>query len=184
MRRGSRAGGKLVEQWFADTPIPAAVAALAGQLARASLPIVLPFDDMHHLPRTTAEQVLGPLLLPGLPWSISRWQAGPGRRCRLPVALPRRASGIRGGCLRFGEHEIDALFPILRRRSGIYWPADARMAVALQAGTTLAYRKAERVSLIAGFSGHTAEVAEYLTEQVLSDLPPTAQRTLETDRTA
>ena len=47
---------KLAEQWFADTPLPAAVAAVTGQLARESLPIVVLVDDVHHLPRSAAEQ--------------------------------------------------------------------------------------------------------------------------------
>ena len=59
---------KLVEQWFADTPIPAAVAAVTAQLARESIQIVVFVDDVHYLPRSVAEEVLGPLLLPGLPW--------------------------------------------------------------------------------------------------------------------
>ena len=173
---------KLVEQWFADTPIPAAVGALAGQLARASQPIILLIDDIHHLPRTTAEQVLGPLLLPGLPL-VHLAMAG-----RTRPALPLAGLRSRGellefevDALRFGPREIDALFPDLAppqrdllatRTHG--WP------VALQLARLWLTAKPERVSLIAGFSGHTAGVAEYLTEQVLSDLPPTARRTLET----
>lgn len=173
---------KLVEQWFADTPIAAAVAALSAQLARAPRPIVLLIDDIHPLPRTTAEQVLGPLLLPGLPL-VHLAMAGRSR-----PALPLAALRSRGellefevDALRFGADEIDALFPDLAppqrdllaaRTHG--WP------VALQLARLWLTAKPERVSLIAGFSGHTAEVAEYLTEQVLSDLPLTARRTLET----
>src|SRR3954464_3800118 len=35
----------LAEQWFADTPIPVAVASLAGHLARDTRPIALIIDD-------------------------------------------------------------------------------------------------------------------------------------------
>jgi LuxR family maltose regulon positive regulatory protein len=173
---------KLAEQWFADTPIPAAVAALTGQLVRESLPIVLLIDDIHHLPRATAEQVLGSLLLPGVP-RVHLAMAG-----RTRPALPLAGLRTRGellefeaDALRFGEREIAALLPDLAipqrellaaRTQG--WP------VALQLARLWLAAKPERVALIAGFSGRTTEVAEYLTEQVLSDLPSAARTTLET----
>jgi ATP/maltotriose-dependent transcriptional regulator MalT len=172
---------RLFEQGFADTPIPAAVAAVAGQLARDSLPIVLLIDDIHHLPRTTADQVLGPLLLPGLPL-VHLAMAGR-TRSALPFAgLRTRGELLEIGAdtLRFGAREIEALLPDLAmsqrellaaRTEG--WP------VALQLARLWLTAKPERVALIAGFSGRTAEVAEYLTEQVLADLPSTARRTLE-----
>jgi LuxR family transcriptional regulator, maltose regulon positive regulatory protein len=173
---------KLVEQWFADTPIPAAVAALTGQLVRDSLPIVLLIDDIHHLPRAPAEQVLGPLLLSGLPL-VHLAMAGRTRPALALADLRTRGELIEFGAaeLRFGAREIEALLPDLTmpqrellasRTQG--WP------VALQLARLWLTAKPERVALIAGFSGRTAEVAEYLTEQVLSDLPSTARRTLET----
>jgi LuxR family maltose regulon positive regulatory protein len=172
---------KLVEQWFADVPIPAAVAALAAELARAMQTIVVLIDDMHHLPRTTAEQVLGPLLQPGLPF-IHLGMAG-----RARPALPLAGLRSRGellefevDALRFGTPEIDALFPDLTKpQRDLLATRTQGWPVALQLARLWLTAKPERVSLIAGFSGHTAEVAEYLTEQVLSDLPPTARKTLE-----
>jgi len=172
---------KLVEQWFADTPISAAVAAVAGQLARDSQPIVLLLDDSHHLSRATAEQVLGPLLLPGLPL-VHLAMAGRTRPA-LPLADLRTRGELlefEADALRFGAREIEALLPDLAtsqrellaaRTQG--WP------VALQLARLWLAAKPERVALIAGFSGRTTEVAEYLTEQVLSDLPSTARKALE-----
>ncbi len=105
---------KLVEQWFADTPISAAVAAVAGQLVRDSQPIVLLLDDMHHLSRATAEQVLGPLLLPGLPL-VHVAMAGRNRPA-LPLADLRTRGELlefEADALRFGAREIEALVPDL-----------------------------------------------------------------------
>jgi LuxR family maltose regulon positive regulatory protein len=172
---------KLVEQWFADTPIPAAVAAVTAQLAREERPIVVLVDDVHHLPRSAAEQVLGPLLLPGLPW-VRLAMAG---RTRVPLPLAGiRTRGelleLEADALRFGPRELEALLPDLpisqreilaARTHG--WP------VALQLARLWLMARPDRVALIAGFSGHTAEVAEYLTEQVLGDLPSSVHRTLE-----
>src|SRR6202042_1161184 len=76
--------------------------------------------------------------------------------------------------------EIDAMFPDLTpaqrdllktRTQG--WP------VALQLARLWITAQPDRAALIAGFSGRTFEVAEYLTEQVLNDLPATVRRTLE-----
>ncbi|HEY3656240.1 MAG TPA: LuxR C-terminal-related transcriptional regulator [Steroidobacteraceae bacterium] len=172
---------KLVEQWFADTPISAAVAAVAGQLARDSQPMVLLIDDIHHLSRATAEQVLGPLLLPGLPL-VHVAMAGRNRPALLLADLRTRGEILEfeADALRFGTREIEVLVPDLAmpqrellaaRTQG--WP------VAVQLARLWLTAKPERVALIAGFSGRTAEVAEYLTEQVLSDLPSAARGTLE-----
>ena len=83
--------------------------------------------------------------------------------------------------LRFTERELEELLPDLTmsqrallasRTEG--WP------VAVQLARLWLTAKPERASLIAGFTGHTIEVAEYLTEQVLGDLPAEMYRTLET----
>lgn len=172
---------KLVEQWFADTPIPAAVAAVTAQLARESIQIVVFVDDVHYLPRSVAEEVLGPLLLPGLPW-VRLAMAGR-TRATLPLAGMRTRGELlelEADALRFGPRELEALMPdvplpqreiLAARTHG--WP------VALQLARLWLTAKPDRVDLIAGFSGHTAEVAEYLTEQVLGDLPSPVHRTLE-----
>ena len=172
---------KQAEQWFADVPIASAVAALTAQLARNTLPIVLLIDDVHQLSRATVEQIFGPLLQPGLP-HVHLAMSGRSR-----PALPLAGLRSRGellefeiDALRFGAVEIDTMFPDLTtaqrdllntRTQG--WP------VALQLARLWITAKAERAALIAGFSGHTFEVAEYLTEQVLNDLPPSVRSTLE-----
>src|ERR1700722_11468339 len=170
---------KLVEQWFTDVPMAAAVTALVAQLSRLTAPLVLLIDDVHQLPRATVEIIFGPLLQSGLEHvhlAIS---------CRSRPALSLGGLRSRGevlefeiDTLRFGMVEINALFPDLdagqrellnTRTQG--WP------VALQLARLWLTARPERVSLIAGFSGHTFEVAEYLTEQVLSDLPPAVRAT-------
>src|SRR6202789_1531352 len=172
----------LAQQWFADTPIPAAMAAIAGQLARDRSPIVLLIDDAHHLPRAAAEQVLGPLLLPGL----EHVHVTLASRTKPALSIAGlRARGELLECkaevLRFTERELGELLPDLTisqrallasRTEG--WP------VAVQLARLWLTAKPERAALIAGFTGHTIEVAEYLTEQVLGDLPADMYRTLET----
>jgi LuxR family transcriptional regulator, maltose regulon positive regulatory protein len=172
---------KQAQQWFADVPIASAVAALTAQLARSKRPVVLLIDDVHQLPRATVEQVLGPLLQPGLP-HVHLALSGRSRPT-LPVAGLRSRGELLEfeiDSLRFGAAEIDAMFPDLTpaqrellntRTQG--WP------VALQLARLWITAQPDRAALIAGFSGRTFEVAEYLTEQVLSDLPPSVRRTLE-----
>jgi len=180
---GARVGPleSLAEQWFADTPIPVAVASLAGHLARDTRPIALIIDDVHYAPRAVAEQVLGPLLQPGLP---HLHLALSGRsRPSLPLAGLRSRGEvleIEADALRFADTELASLLPELTsaqrsllgaRTEG--WP------VALQLARLWLIAKPERIQLIEGFSGYTTEVAEYLTEQVLTDLPAEIYRTLE-----
>ena len=172
---------KQAQQWFADVPIASAVAALTAQLARITRPVVLLIDDAHQLPRATVEQVLGPLLQPGLP-HVHLAMAGRSRPT-LPLAGLRSRGELLEfeiDALRFGATEIASMFPDLppaqrdllnTRTQG--WP------VALQLARLWITAQPDRVALIAGFSGRTFEVAEYLTEQVLSDLPPSVRQTLE-----
>lgn len=173
---------KLAEQWFADTPVQAAVTSLAVQLARERRPIVVLIDDIHNAPRAVAEQVLAPLLLPGLP-HVHFVLSGRGRA---PLALADfRARGdlleLDVHALRFDSAAVATLLPdlsaeqrkvLVTRTEG--WP------VALQLARLWLSAKPERAALIEGFSGRTTEVAEYLTEQVLADLPPVIFATLET----
>jgi LuxR family maltose regulon positive regulatory protein len=172
----------LAQQWFADTPIPAAVGTLAGQLARDKQPIVLLVDDVHHLPRTVADQILGALLLPGLE-HVHVALAG---RIRPALGVAElRARGELLECdaetLRFTERELEALLPDLESAQRALLAARTQgWPVAVQLARLWLTAKPERVALIAGFSGRTTEVAEYLTEQVLGDLPPGIYRTLET----
>jgi len=171
----------LAEQWFADTPIHAAVASLVAQLSQESLPIVLLIDDIHNAPRVAADQVLAPLLQPGLP-HVHVVLSG---RSRPPVPLADlRARGellvLEAEALRFDEEALAALLPDLTPTQRTLLAARTQgWPVALQLARLWLGTKPERAALIERFSGHTTEVAEYLTEQVLSDLPPSIFTTLE-----
>jgi len=171
----------LAAQWFADTPIPAAVASLAGHLSQNARPLVLIVDDLHNAPRAVADQVLGPLLQPGLP---HLHLAFAGRvRPTLPLA-GLRARGelleIEADALRFDDAALVTLLPDLTEAQRSLLAARTEgWPVALQLARLWLDAKPDRIQLIAGFSGYTAEVAEYLTEQVLADLPPDICRTLE-----
>lgn len=171
----------LAEQWFTDTPIQAAVASLITQLTKDQRPLVIFIDDIHNAPPAVAEQVLAPLLQPGLP-HVHIVLAGRSRP-PLPLANLRTRGDLlafEADALRFDGEALAQLLPRLSeaqrallatRTQG--WP------VALQLARLWLEAKPERVQLIEGFSGHTAEVAEYLTEQVLADLPPDISNTLE-----
>lgn len=171
----------LAEQWFADTPIPAAVGTLATHLARDGRPLVLMIDDVQYASRAVAEQVLLKLTRPGLN-NVHLALAG---RARPPLPLAdMRSRGelleLDAEALRFDETALAMLLPTLTpeqrrllasRTEG--WP------VALQLAKLWLDARPDRVSLIEGFSGRTTEVADYLTEQVLADLPPEIATTLE-----
>jgi LuxR family maltose regulon positive regulatory protein len=183
----SRAGidvGRLETQadhGFADVLPEAAVAAIAAVLEAASQPTVVLVDDLHRLPRDVVHGLLARLI--GEAPANARFVCS-GRDCS---ALPRAALRARGDLfeidnelLRFDANEAGELFPaidrtqldsLLARTEG--WP------VALQLARLWLEAKPGRSSLIDGFSGRTSEVAEYLTEQVLADLPPELQATLE-----
>jgi LuxR family transcriptional regulator, maltose regulon positive regulatory protein len=171
----------LAEQWFADTPIPAAIANLAGYLAQETRPIVIVVDDVHNAPRAAAEQVLAPLLLPGLP-NVHMVLAGRGRPALALAGLRSRGELLEfeAEALRFDAEALATLLPDLTEpQRAILAARTEGWPVALQLARLWLAAKPERVTLIAGFSGHTAEVAEYLTEQVLADLPAPIYATLE-----
>jgi LuxR family maltose regulon positive regulatory protein len=171
----------LAQAWFADTPVEAAILSLIGYLSQESRHIVIIFDDIHHAPRAVADLVIAPLLAPGL----QHVHVAFGCRGRPPLPLAGlRTRGelleVEADALRFDDDALRSLLPDLtdEKRSLLAsrtegWP------VALQLARLWLEAKPDRVSLIEGFSGHTTEVAEYLTEQVLGDLPTTTYATLE-----
>ncbi len=110
---------RLVEQWFADVPIAAAVAAVVSQLARHTLPLVLLIDDVHHLSRPTVEQIFGPLLQPGLP-QVHLAMSG-----RTRPHWPSRVCAVAANCWNLKSTRCDSVrskstrcFPISPRHSG------------------------------------------------------------------
>ena len=171
----------LAGQWFADTPIPAAVASLVQQLTLEPRPLVVFVDDVHNAPRALAEQVLAPLLQPGLP-HVHIVLAGRGRPAVPLASLRARGDllSLEAEALRFDEEALAMLLPRLTQPQRTLLAARTQgWPVALQLARLWLEARPERVKLIEGFSGHTTEVAEYLTEQVLADLPPQISNTLE-----
>ena len=170
----------LAAQGFADVPAPAAVAALAAALSAEDVPLVIFVDDLHRLPREVVQDVLARLVSetpPNVRFAMSGRDTG---------ALPHAALRARGELfelgaedLRFGPDEARELLPalapaelerLLDRTEG--WP------VALQLARLWLEARPGRAALLDAFSGRTSEVAEYLTEQVLADLPPDLQQVL------
>ena len=170
----------LADQGWADVLPAAAVTAIGSALDAASVPVVILADDLHRLPRDVVQGVFAKLIAEA-PSNV-RFVCS-GRDCS---ALPRATLRTRGELfeidnelLRFDAAEAGELFPafdrarldsLLARTEG--WP------VALQLARLWLEAKPGRSSLLDGFSGHTSEVAEYLTEQVLADLPQDVQSML------
>jgi LuxR family transcriptional regulator, maltose regulon positive regulatory protein len=163
----------MAAQGFADVPLPAAVRALAAALGTNDVQVTVFVDDIHRLEKSAARDVLARLITEA-PTSTRFLLSG-----RDSSGLPHAALRARGDLrelgvneLRFAHEEAHALLPrldnsqlgrLLAKTEG--WP------VALQLARLWLDSKPERSTLLDAFSGRTSEVAEYLTEQVLGDLP-------------
>lgn len=170
----------LAAQGFGDAPLTTTVSALAAALSAAGTEVVVFVDDLHRLSREAVTDILARLIAQ-TPASVRF--ACSGRDCS---ALPRAALRARGELgeigadeLRLDNAEAAALLPglgnadlerLLLRTEG--WP------VALQLARMWLEAQPRRTALLDAFSGRTAEVAEYLTEQVLADLPADLQQVL------
>lgn len=170
----------LAAQGFGDAPLTATVSAVAAALAGAGTEVVVFVDDLHRLSREAVSEILARLIAQ-TPTSVRF--ACSGRDCS---ALPRAALRARGELgeigadeLRLDQAEAAALLPglqaadlerLLLRTEG--WP------VAMQLARMWLEAQPRRAALLDAFSGRTAEVAEYLTEQVLADLPADLQQVL------
>lgn len=169
------------EQGFGDTPVKALVSSVVRALLQESRPIALIIDDLHRLPPDSVEQVLAPLVA-AFPNTLQLVLSG---RERPPISVAElRSRGqlleIVAHELRFNRTEARQLLPgltdkeldtVLETTEG--WP------VALQLCKLWLDREPGRVKLIPRFSGRVLEVADYLTEQVLADLPAEALRILQ-----
>ena len=161
------------EQGFGDTPMKALVASVVRVLLQESRPIALIIDDLHRLPADSVEQVLAPLVA-AIPHTLHLLLSG---RERPPISVAElRSRGqlleIIAQELRFNREEARQLLPrltdaqldmVVETTEG--WP------VALQLCKLWLDREPDRALLIPRFSGRVLEVADYLTEQVLADLP-------------
>jgi LuxR family maltose regulon positive regulatory protein len=168
------------EHGFDDVPAASVVRSLAAVLATSDSAITIIVDDLHRLGREAVQEVL--LRLIGEAPANTRFICS-GWDCSL---LPRASLRARGELyeigaenLRFSLAEARTLLPrlepaqlerLLERTEG--WP------VALQLARMWLEARPERSSLLDAFSGRTSEVAEYLTECVLRDLPPAMQAVL------
>ena len=168
------------EHGFSHVPAAAVVRSLAGVFATADSPVTLIVDDVHRLGREAVQEVLLRLIAEApanTRFVCSGWD------CSLLPRASLRARGelyeIGADHLRFSLADAHTLLPrlqpaqlerLLERTEG--WP------VALQLARLWLEARPERSSLLDAFSGRTSEVAEYLTECVLHDLPPAMQAVL------
>lgn len=170
----------LAAQGFGDVPVAAVVGSVVAVLTAAEMPVVVFVDDLRQLSREALADVLVRLIAQAPP--ETRFVCS-GRDCRL---LPRASLRARGELFEIGADQLRldiaearALLPqldaaqlerLLLRTEG--WP------VAVQLARLWLEANPQRSALLDTFSGRTAEVAEYLTEQVLADLPPDLQQIL------
>lgn len=170
---------KAAGQGLVDIPLRTALANVVARIEAEDAPIVLILDDYH---RAQCDSV--DALLQGL---ISNQSANfhlvlSGReRPQLKLAEMRAQGHLQelgAANLRFSYKEAEQLFgpdlsqkdltTLTERTEG--WP------VALQLARIWLAEKSDRASLIGGFSGRTNEIADYLAEQVLADLPENLQQ--------
>ncbi len=179
LSQGGAALGALVSQaelGFSDTPIRASLASLVRALTQEARPITLIIDDLHRLPADVVEQVLGPLVS-SMPPMLHLVLSGRERPALGVAELRGRGQliEIQAAELRFTPQEAHALLPTLDEASlSRLMDTTEGWPVVLQLCKLWLEREPRRVSLIPKFSGRVVEVADYLTEQVLADLPPDA----------
>jgi LuxR family maltose regulon positive regulatory protein len=166
------------EQSFADVLPKAALAALMNALLRLAGPVALILDDYHRLQSPEVDRLIEQLLHhqpPGFHLILNTRE-----RPRLPIA-GLRAQGnlleIPVDQMRFSAAEGQRIFGdslngddialLVERTEG--W------AVALQLARLWLEEKHDRAALIEKFSGRISEIADYLAEQVLADLPQDLQ---------
>lgn len=166
---------------FADVPPRAALAALLAALARETRDVVLMLDDYHRVQSPELDRLLDALLAhrpPCLHLVIAS-------RTRPDIAIASlRAQGqaqeIGAAALRFSAAEARALFSpsltdadlsrLTERTEG--W------VVALQLARLWLNEAPAAAEALDRFSGRTKEMAEYLAEQVLANLPVQTRRFL------
>jgi LuxR family maltose regulon positive regulatory protein len=169
------------EDLMSGAPVTVASEKLADRLSKQGQPIVIMIDDIHHAPQSAVDQALGPLLGAGLS-QVRLVVAG---RTRPPLSIGNlRARGevleIEADDLGFADADIADLFSDLGEADRTYiasatwgWP------VALQLARLWIDGKQGKAPSLEGFTGRIPEVADYLVEQVLVDLPHDLLRLLE-----
>lgn len=165
---------RLAHQGLADVPYKAALTSLVNQVAAYGEPVVLILDDFHRVDSREVDTLLAGLI-PFLPANMSMTVSGRDRP-RLPLAGLKAMGQVReltAGDLRFSAMEAR---PILR---SILTDADISLltqrtegwAVAIQLARIWLEAGVDRARLLGRFTGSTRDVADYLAEQVLADLP-------------
>lgn len=163
----------MASEGLCGAPLASAVHVVCAALDSGGVPITIFIDDVHRADRDLLQDVLSRLFAEAPP--TTRFLCSGRDVSGLPHAALRSRGElceIRAEDLRFDAGEAAELFPgldgvqmehLLARTEG--WP------VALQLARLWLNAKPERLALLGTFSGRTAEVGDYLTEQVLADLP-------------
>lgn len=172
---------RLAQQGLTEMSHKAALTALVNAVAAHGGPVVLILDDFHRAESREVDALLGGLLS-FLPANLSLVVSGRDRP-RLPLAGLKAMGQVReltAGDLRFSAQEVrhvlhdvlpEADIPALTRRTEGW-------AVAIQLARIWLAAGADRARLLDRFCGSTRDVADYLAEQVLADLPEDLRRFL------
>lgn len=162
------------EQGFVDVQPKAAVAALVSALSAMRETAVLILDDYHRL-QSSAVDMLVDYMLQHQPANF-HLVINTRERPRLAIA-GFRAQGhlleISIDAMRFSVSEGQRIFgdTLSAREIEILIERTEGWAVALQLARLWLEEKRDRAALIEKFSGRISEIADYLAEQVLADLP-------------
>ncbi len=180
---GARMGDveKMASQAFADVPPVAALGSFLSAVARDGRPMVVILDDYQRVGSRAADSMVAQILArcpDNLHLVLSSRE-----RPELPLAGFKAQGQVQElgvEHLRFtpddarelfaGKLDMDATHELVSRTEG--W------GVALQLARLWLDGAGASVDLNASFSGRSADLADYLAEQVFNDLPPDAQQVL------
>lgn len=172
---------KMAAQGFTEVPAAAALSSFLNTVARLRQPVLLILDDYHRLQSAQADRLIESILARA-PDTLHMVLSS---RERPPLALSSlKAQGllheVGAEVLRFSvedalplfEHRLDpaATESLVQQTEG--WGVALQLARLWLEGADPALDPAQ------SFSGRSADVADYLTEQVFNDLPAEAQAVL------
>nr|WP_279347221.1 LuxR C-terminal-related transcriptional regulator [Govania unica] len=172
---------KIASQGLPEVPLLSTAARFLGMIARLQRPLVLILDDYHRTQSRDSDALIE-LLLARAPDNFHLILSGRERPALSLSGL--KAQGLlyelgadvlrfsieEAGHLLGGQLEADSVARLVTRTEG--W------GVALQLARLWLEGGAARADLIENFSGRTGDVADYLAEQVFSDLAPDVQTVL------
>jgi len=175
-------GGAAGDEVAADLPPRTALSAIINRIARESCPVVLIFDDFHRAEGPEVNAFIASLirLAPSNCHFVIASRDYPWLGQSV-LAAEEQLTEFTSDDLKFNQSEAEAMLdraqvPVLPEKAllGLVqrsegWP------IALQLTSLSLKRGIDHVKLMERFSGSSSDLARYLSEQVLTSLPPETQ---------